>query len=41
MGAGLAGKAHPMGTTVAEEEDGSNGQDPHASESERPNRRTG
>jgi hypothetical protein len=41
VGAGLAGRAHPMGATVAKEEDGSDRQDPHASESERPNRRIG
>jgi hypothetical protein len=38
---GLAGRAHAMGATVAEEEDGSDGQGPRASESEQPNGRTG
>jgi hypothetical protein len=37
MGAGLAGRAHAMGAVVAEEEDGSDGQGPRASESERLN----
>jgi hypothetical protein len=37
VGTGLAGRAHAMGTTVAEEEDGSNEQGPRASESERAN----
>jgi hypothetical protein len=41
VGAGLAGRAHTMGASVVEEEDGSDGQGPRASESERPNGRTG
>jgi hypothetical protein len=41
VGAGLAGGAHAMGTIVAEEEDGSDGMGPRASESERSNRHTG
>jgi hypothetical protein len=41
MGAGLVGGAHAMGTTVAEEEDGFDGQGPRASEGKRPNGRMG
>jgi hypothetical protein len=37
VGAGLVGGPHAMGATVVEEEDGSDGQGPRASESERPN----
>jgi hypothetical protein len=33
VGASLAGRAHTMGATVAEEEGGSDGQGPRASES--------
>jgi hypothetical protein len=41
VGAGLASGVHAMGARVAEEEEGSDGQGPHISESERPNGRTG
>jgi hypothetical protein len=41
MGAGLVGGSHAMGTTVAEEEDRSDGKGPRASERGRPNGRTG
>jgi hypothetical protein len=41
VGVGLVGGSHAMGTTVAEEEDGSDGKGPRASERGRPNGRTG
>jgi hypothetical protein len=41
VGACLVGGAHAMGEAVAEEEAGSNGQGPRASESERLNGQTG
>jgi hypothetical protein len=41
VGADLAGRVHAMAAAVAEEEDGSNGKGPRASESEPPNGRTG
>jgi hypothetical protein len=41
VGVGLADRAHTMGVVVPEEEEGSNGYGPRASESERPNGRTG
>jgi hypothetical protein len=41
IGTGLVGRAYAMGAAVAKEEDGSDGQGPHASEGERPNGRMG
>jgi hypothetical protein len=41
VGAGLVGRAHAMGTAVAEEEGRSDGQGPRASESGRGNGRPG